>query len=267
MEQLGELRQHYEKLLLRRDRLRKEAFHWEQSFIREFGELALQVFEMQLMCIRKKKAIAYCQTVKNRGGVVDGAQLQQYLEEETKELKAQHLQLIQVTQMANSGQAIGILEEREIKSLYRELVKLLHPDMNPLTEQHEELSNLWTEIVKAYRCNDLNALEECKDLAIAFLGSLGVEVGEYTLEELEEKIPLIEEEIERIRTTEPYLYSQLLLNSKLVEERKEEYRKQIDSYKTYEKQLDEVLNNLMVGELSFVWTMNWEENGDEFEEE
>ena len=61
----------YEELLLRRDELKKEAFQMEQAYIREFGDLILEVFRKKLECIRKKKTIEYCRTFINHGENVD----------------------------------------------------------------------------------------------------------------------------------------------------------------------------------------------------
>lgn len=51
----------YEKLLLRRDSLRKEAAQINMNYIREFGSLILAVFQKKMECIRKKKTISFYQ--------------------------------------------------------------------------------------------------------------------------------------------------------------------------------------------------------------
>ena len=75
----------YEELLLRRDDVRKRAFHYGQEYTRTFGELILKVFEKKIECIRKKKTIEYCQTFKNHGMNIDQAGLQDYLKKQLAE--------------------------------------------------------------------------------------------------------------------------------------------------------------------------------------
>ena len=70
----------YEELLMERDELLKEVFQYERAYIREFGELILQVFEMKLECIRKKKTIEYCQSFINKGKSIDSDALKEYLQ-------------------------------------------------------------------------------------------------------------------------------------------------------------------------------------------
>ncbi len=49
----------YEELLMRRDAIKKEAFQYERAYVREFGDLILEIFQMKLECIRKKKTIEF----------------------------------------------------------------------------------------------------------------------------------------------------------------------------------------------------------------
>ena len=51
----------YEELLLKRDQLNKEAGAIHTLYIKEFGELLLEDFELKVECIKKKKQISYCQ--------------------------------------------------------------------------------------------------------------------------------------------------------------------------------------------------------------
>ena len=61
----------YEELITRRDNLRKEAFQYHRVYVREFGDLILEVFRKKIECIQKKKTIEYCQAALNHGKAVD----------------------------------------------------------------------------------------------------------------------------------------------------------------------------------------------------
>ena len=71
----------YEELLIRKDEVKKQAFQYERAYVREFGDLILEVFQLKLESIRKKKTIEYCQVFANRGESVDQNALQAYLPE------------------------------------------------------------------------------------------------------------------------------------------------------------------------------------------
>ena len=56
-----------EELLLQKSALEKEALIWEQNYVRVFGELIIEIFNEKIKCIKKKKAISFCQAAINRG--------------------------------------------------------------------------------------------------------------------------------------------------------------------------------------------------------
>ena len=69
----------YEALLLKRDRLKKEALHYRRAYIREFGNLINQIFEKKTACISLKKSIEFCQLTKNHGRKPDIEAMNEYV--------------------------------------------------------------------------------------------------------------------------------------------------------------------------------------------
>ena len=105
----------YESLLLRRDKLKKEAFAYDKEYIRIFGDKILKVFEKKIACIRKKKEISFCQTVLNHGGVLDQEELERFIEEELKEYKEQLEQMIIDNDNAKKGELVSEIDLLEIE--------------------------------------------------------------------------------------------------------------------------------------------------------
>ena len=70
-------------------------------------------------------------------------------------------------------------------------------------------------------------------------------------------INLLEQEINEILTTEPYIYEKLLRDEVAVAEKKSELKIEILEYEKYLNELSEILNNLLAeGGATFIWRMN-----------
>ena len=75
----------YERLLLERDQLQKEAAQIWTVYLQMFGELITDNYEEKLECIKCKKTISYCQQALNRKEAIDPDALRQYLNREMAE--------------------------------------------------------------------------------------------------------------------------------------------------------------------------------------
>lgn len=142
----------------------------------------------------------------------------------------------------------------KIRQIYRRIAKKLHPDMNPLTEQHEELMELWQRNVTAYNCNDLKELEEIEVLVEKALEALGQGQTEIKIPDIDSKIEKLYEEIKKIKTTDPYQYREILKDPVLVQGKKKALDEELDEYKEYAKQLDQELKQFIVEGGTFTWT-------------
>lgn len=245
----------YEEVLTRRDEVRKEAFQYENAYIREFGDLILKVFQKKMECIRKRKTIDYCQVFLNRGESVDQNALQDYLDRELAAYREKLEQMIRDNETAKDFQSIAQSDLLKIKRIYRRLVKKIHPDINPLTNENEELKGLWQRLIIAYECNALHEMEETEVLINALLERLNLGTMEITIPGIEERIAEVEEEIERIISTDPYRYRELLEDPKAISEKRTELE-ELQEFEEYEKQLDEILDGLLLRGVNLTWRMN-----------
>ena len=247
----------YEELLIRRDDLKKQAFQYERAYVREFGDLILKVFEMKLECIRKKKTIEYCQMFINRGESVDRNALQAYLQRELKEYEAKLNDMIKDNEVAKDNRPISEADLLKIKRIYHKLVKKIHPDINPAISGNEELMGLWQRLIIAYDCNDLKEMEEVEVLVNALLEKLDLGASDIEIPNIEEKIAEILNEIEKITTTDPYCYKDLLGDAEAVQQKKQELRDELKDYEDYGRQLDDMLDGILGrGGVTLTWLMN-----------
>ena len=246
----------YEELLIRRDNLKKEAFILQRQYVAEFGDLIIEVFEKKLECIKKKKTIEFCQRKLNYGKSIDQDELQAYLDEEMKEFQARLNDMIKDTESAKKREKVSEIDLIKIKKIYHKLVKLIHPDINPLTSENEALYDLWQRIQIAYNCNDLKEMEELEVRVTTTLEQLGVGNLEIEIPNIDDKIAELEKEIVTIMETDPYQYKFILEDPKAVEEKKQSLREELQSYIEYSEQLDNILDNLMTDGNSIVWKMS-----------
>ena len=148
----------YELLLLRRDNLRKEAEQFHLNYLRVFGDLMTEVFQQKVECIRRKKIIAYCQKLANRGADINRADLDAYIDQVMAEYRTELEQMIRtVSAIKNSGK-ISSYDKKKVKEIYYRLVRLIHPDIRPELAQDEVIRDYWQRIVVAYRHNDIEEL-------------------------------------------------------------------------------------------------------------
>ena len=246
----------YEELLLTRDNLQKEAFQYERAYVREFGDMILDIFRKKIECIRKKKTIEYCQAAVNHGHPIDQEQLQEYLRKEMDDFQKQLDALVDDAENAKNSKLVSEVDLLMIKRIYHKLVKLVHPDINPLTNETPELTELWQRIQMAYNCNDKKGMQELELLTTTVLEQLGIGTLEIEIPDIEEKISEIEDEIVTIRETDPYQYKYLLEDPKAVDEKKADLAQELKSYEEYADQLDKILKGLMKDGVSFIWQMN-----------
>lgn len=243
----------YEELILRRDSVSKKAFQYNQEYIRKFGELILKVFEKKIECIRKKKTIEYCQMMTNHGKIVDVAALQEYLRQELAEFERQLAEMTEDVASAEKATAISMTDILEIRKNYRRLVKLIHPDINPMTAQSKELSELWNRLTMAYRCNSLKEMRETEVLIMKVLEQDGMNETEIFIENIDEKIEALESEIEEIMSTDPYTYGDLLTSEEKCAEKKVQLEEELKTYEEYSEQLEKIIAEQTSDGISFIW--------------
>ena len=246
----------YEELLLRRDNVRKEAFIYQRNYTAEFGDLIISVFEKKIECIRKKKIIEFCQMAANHGRSIEQEQLQKYLQKEMEDFQMQLNNMVKDTASAKERGEVSEVELLQIKKIYHKMVKLIHPDINPMVADSDELQDLWQRVVIAYDCNQLKELQQLEILITSALEKTGIGKLDIDIPDIDEKIADLETEIKRIRENDPYMYKFLLENPTAVKEKKNSLKEELRSYEEYSNQLEEILQNLLGKGVSFIWRMN-----------
>ena len=236
----------YEDLLLRRDEFEKEAEYILLEYMRIFGEITTEIFQLKIDCIALKKAIAYCIKAQNRGESVAPEKIQKFMEETLLVYQAELEEMVRQNQIAKTSKKISAFQTNEIKRIYRKIAKVLHPDISNFTKEYPGLEQLFQRVIIAYHCNNYKEMKELEVLVCGALEEIGQEKFQLIIPDLEEKIHELEEEIRQIITIEPYIYKELLKDSDKIQEKKKEFQEERDTYANYKIKLEEQLKEIQV---------------------
>ena len=247
----------YEELLLKRDQIFRECGSYMTAYKKEFGDLITANFELKVECIKKKKTISYCRRRMNRGLAIDTTRMQAEIEQEMTLYYTQLKEMLADTERAKRAGTISEFRLKRAKKIYRRLTKILHPDINKKTMENENLKELWERIAKAYQHSDADELEDLEVLVRRAMETLGDGSFELNPDDLEARIERVENQINDMLTTEPYIYGELLED----EEKKQAYREQLqaehEDYEQYLESLSKTLDEMLrEGGATLVWQMN-----------
>lgn len=111
--------------------------------------------------------------------------------------------------------------------------------------------------MKAYGRNDIKELSELEVLIRKALKDLGAGEIKVDIPDIKERINALKAEIFEITHSEPYTYKNLLDDEEEVEKKKKDLMEELDSYKKYHGELDEVIDRMINGGgIKIQWQMN-----------
>ena len=224
----------YEDLLLKRDQLYKEAGSIYSVYMETFGDLLLQDFEIKVECIKQRKMIAYCLQAVNHGETIDVAQMNEMISHEMAIYEQQLNQMALEKAEADKQKKSPVYKVERAKRIYRRLAKLIHPDINPAAASIKEISELWE-------------LDNLEILVRKVLRDNGELISGANIDNVDERIARLEEEINTILTTEPYVFYELLSSPERIAARKDEIKKAIEENRKFSEELSMILRDIIAG--------------------
>lgn len=221
----------------------------EMVYLLKLGGLEYKAYELQCEAARLKRKLELMQIHINRQEEIDFKTIEITLDIEFREYQEKLDEQIHQVNDAIDRSKREILtdeESKELKKLYRSIVKALHPDMNPnLTEAQKQL---FQNAVAAYKDCNLTALRIIADMlsdpdlpddtedAIALL--------KQEKERLENAIRTVQADIIKIKSEYPYTLKDIIDDDVKIEERRTELEKIIKAYqdviKQYKKRIKEL---------------------------
>ena len=245
------LRTELSMLMLERDELRFVICkNIEMEYMIKLGSLEYKAYEAQCAAMRLKRKIELIQAKKNRQERVNLSKIDETLDVEFFEYQQKlNEQIDKMNDALKHSNAEYLSEEdnKELKKLYRKIVKVLHPDINPEVSlaQVKMLDNA----VNAYKNGDLATLRIIDEM-----------VGEHQLpekhqdaftqlkeekERLDKMLGSIKESIDKIKSEYPYCVKDILEDDQKVKHKKVELEELLKQYKelveTYNIKIEEML--------------------------
>lgn len=159
-ETAARLRASLTALLLQKDELLLiQCKRMETMYLRRFGALELKLYEAWCDCLRAKKKAKLIRASRNRRQTVELEQVESRLDEELGVYREQLEQRARhVSDALEKRESVGLTGRgtKELKDLYRQAVKALHPDLHPGEEETQ--TQMLQQAMRAYRSGDLESL-------------------------------------------------------------------------------------------------------------
>ena len=212
-EKIKLLRENLEELLIEKDNLESivcENIKTKYTIL--FGGLEYRLYKASCKYLRLRRKKEMIQAKKNREEKIVMKEIEADLDNEFIEYKRKLDEKISEMNNALKRSKLEVLskdEVNEMKKLYRVIVKKLHPDLNPkITDAEKELFYRATE---SHKNGDLTAIrlifeivesDDVKDeITTSPTDSLEKEATR-----LETLVESVQKEIEKIKSTEPYIW-------------------------------------------------------------
>lgn len=207
----------------------------ETEYMLKLGSLEYKAYESQCKLMRLKRKIDLIQARKNRQEAINLTVIDTILDEEFAEYQEQLNKQIDKMNEAlerNTGKLLTEEESKELKKLYRKIVKVLHPDINK--SLNSSLLKLFDNAMEAYKNGDLQSLQIIAEIVVNNdISNNHTDTFTKLKEEkerLEKMCSEIIKSIEDIKKEYPYTLKDILDDEKKLKKRKLELEDILKSY-------------------------------------
>ena len=222
----------------------------EAEYQKTIGYKELECLENEIASRRIKRQIELLQAAINRQEEIDLDRIEQQLDDELQEwyekVKKQYKKVKEAQDRIE-----GLMSDEdsaEFKTLYRQLVFKLHPDLSP--NQSKDEINLWHRVQLAYQSGDL---EEMRSLMIILESQDKAAQLPSSMETLEKRKTKLADQIQKIigRLADvgkefPFTIAKNLSDKEWVESKPEEIGERISHFEDKCKEYNELLKVLLV---------------------
>ena len=221
-------------LVLQRDELKYVICkNIETKYMLELGSLEYCLYQSECIIMRLKRKVELIQMRINRQEKIDVSAIDKLLDEQFREYQQKLEEKIKKMNEAierDNGEVLTEQQVKELKKLYRAIVKALHPDLNPnVTKQQIKL---FQNAVTAYKNGDLQTLRIINEMISNNHSeddnTDNIEKMRNEVIRLDRMISSINGDIEKIKSEYPYTMKDILFDKEQLDQRKQELKDNID---------------------------------------
>lgn len=221
-------------LVLQRDELKYVICkNIETEYMLELGSLEYCLYQSECIIMRLKRKVELIQMRINRQEKIDVSAIDKLLDEQFREYQQKLEEKIKKMNEAierGNGEVLTEQQAKELKKLYRAIVKALHPDLNPnVTKQQIKL---FQNAVTAYKNGDLQTLRIINEMISNNHSeddnTDNIEKMRDELIRLDRMISSINGDIEKIKSEYPYTMKDILFDKEQLNQKKQELKDNID---------------------------------------
>ena len=221
-------------LVLQRDELKYVICkNIETKYMLELGNLEYRLYQSECIIMRLKRKVELIQMRINRQEKIDVSAIDKLLDEQFREYQQKLEEKIKKMNEAierNNGEVLTEQQVKELKKLYRAIVKALHPDLNPSVTKQQ--IKLFQNAVTAYKNGDLQTLRIINEMISNNHSeddnTDNIEKMRNELIRLDRMISSINGDIEKIKSEYPYTMKDILFDKEQLNQKKQELKDNID---------------------------------------
>lgn len=228
----------YETLLLKKESVIKKGKSIYIEYMKLYGGYIVDTFKLKVECIKLKKMISICNRYKNKGEKIYLSKVFDEIEGEMEEYQDELNNLINTKKICDKAELVKESDSLLCKTVYRHIMKLIHPDMNKELYKHKAIKDAYQEAVNAYHDSNLKRLKEIEEFVISFVNKNGLGKLEIKIDDISSKIKNLKNEISELIKSHPYCLNLTMINKKTIELEKAELQQELDTYKIYKTELE-----------------------------
>lgn len=246
-EQFAAMETKFLETLMARDHLLfHEAELLKAEYMEKVGLLEYKLYEFQITFQRLKRKLELIRQKLSCQEKVNMQAIEYKLDAEYAEYEEKiAVRLAEITELMNISGTLAEDDSKELKSLYKKLVKRLHPDLNP--GQSDEEYVLFQKAVYAYQHSDARTLRRIDMLTdkISKESSNKYEMKKLRYKSLQKACEDMEREMTEIRQRFPFDKAAFLNDKQAVKLRQSELQASLEEYKEKYAELEQKLKEVL----------------------
>ena len=230
----------------------------DREFLLARYQEQLGVLEYRLLCLQidvlaMQRRIAVVQARINRGEVPSEdmrAEIELAIAQELRDwfarVAAQEADLIESRQLLDNAIAVPLERAHRVKTAYRKLARMLHPDVSP--ENAELFDRHWASVQMAYESWDADLLEALLNCIQGECPGAQIPSDLTAQEELDRLQSLLKtqtDRLERMQNEIPFCYARWLDDPEWIEQRRASLQAEIDGHEIRLEQLASRFSQLL----------------------